>query len=125
MSIKDAGHASRLASRQGGIEALPPPLRKVIPTAGPRNQLAGTFAFKRDQLGFLAEAVREHPDTFRMQLIPIPLVMVSHSDYVRHVLVDNNQNYNKDSALYRTVRPVLRNGLIGAMGLKPDTGRGD
>lgn len=46
----------------------------------------------------------------------MPLVMVNHPDYVQRVLVDNNQNYNKDSFLYRTVRPVRRNGLIGAIG---------
>jgi cytochrome P450 len=116
MSIKEMRSASGSESNPDTNGASRLSTGMVIPTAGPRNQLAGTLAFKRDQLGFLAKAIRKHPDIFRLQLLPIPLVMVNHPDYVQHVLVDNNQNYNKDSALYRTVRPVLRNGLIGAIG---------
>lgn len=44
------------------------------------------------------------------------MVAITHPDYVRHVLVDNHENYDKNSFIYRAVAPILRGGLIGNFG---------
>ncbi|OIK05296.1 hypothetical protein BIV23_13665 [Streptomyces monashensis] len=38
--------------------------------------------------------------------------MLNHPDYIRHVLVDKSEQYDKDAAIFRIARPVLRDGLI-------------
>lgn len=91
------------------------PLRR-IPSQSLLEQLAGLRAVRRDQLAFLTAAARRHGDIFRLRILGIPLIMVNHPDYVHRVLVDNRENYDKEAYLYRTVRPVLRSGLIGAVG---------
>ena len=87
------------------------PLRE-IPTVRARDRIGGTLAFKRDQLGFLGRGIEQHGDIFRFRPLGIPMVLVNHPDYIRHVLVDRGENYDKDAAIFRIVRPVLRNGLI-------------
>lgn len=44
------------------------------------------------------------------------MIMINHPDHVQHVLVDQHDNYDKDNFLYRAVRAVLREGLIGNRG---------
>ncbi|MCA2211699.1 cytochrome P450 [Jidongwangia harbinensis] len=83
-----------------------------VPTVGRADGIGGTLAFRRDQLGFLARGVRRHGDIFRFRLLGIPMILVNHPDHIRHVLVDNAMNYDKDAMLFRVVRPVLRTGLI-------------
>ncbi|MDG9708999.1 cytochrome P450 [Streptomyces sp. DH10] len=78
--------------------------------------LSGLSAIRRNQVAFLSKAVQTHGDVFRMRLLGNPLVMLNHPDHVHRVLVENRENYDKENFLYRTVRPVLRNGLIGAIG---------
>ncbi|WP_341721057.1 cytochrome P450 [Micromonospora sp. FIMYZ51] len=89
---------------------------RPIPGTTWREDVAMTLGFRRDQLGFLTRLVRERGDVVRLRLLGVPLVMVNHPEGVQRVLVDNATNYDKETSLYRTVRPVLRNGLIGAVG---------
>ncbi|MFF0436250.1 cytochrome P450 [Streptomyces sp. NPDC004327] len=83
-----------------------------IPTVGALGGVGGTLAFKRDQLRFLDDGIRQHGDIFRFRPLGIPMVLVNHPDHIKHVLVDNSDGYDKDAALFRIVRPVLRKGLI-------------
>src|SRR6266567_4770932 len=89
---------------------------RPIPAAENHSRLSATLAFHRDQIGFLTSALRRDPDILSIRLLGATLIMLNHPDYVQHVLVDNHENYDKDTILYRAVRPVLRNGLIGAVG---------
>lgn len=89
---------------------------RALPLPGLRTQATDTFAFRRDQVGFLRRALAERGDVVPLRILGFPLVFVNHPDDVHRVLVDNRLNYDKESLLYRTVRPVLRNGLIGAVG---------
>jgi cytochrome P450 len=89
------------------------------PSARPVPMVAGlgaTFAFRRDPIGFLRTGVERHGDIFGFRVLRIPLILINHPDYVQHVFVDFNENYDKNSWLYRAVEPVLRNGLIGNPG---------
>ncbi len=74
------------------------------------------FAFRRDPIAFLEAGLRRHGDIFRFRALGVPFIIVNHPDLVRHVFVDNSDNYDKNSWLYRVVRPVLRDGLIGNPG---------
>ncbi|MFC9652999.1 MULTISPECIES: cytochrome P450 [unclassified Streptomyces] len=40
------------------------------------------------------------------------MVMLNHPDYIRHVLVDKSEQYDKNAAVFKIARPVLRDGLI-------------
>ncbi|QIB47312.1 cytochrome P450 [Streptomyces aureoverticillatus] len=89
---------------------------RQIPDLSLGEKLSGLSAIRRDQVAFLSKAVEKYGDVFRMRLLGNPLVMLNHPDHVHRVLVENRENYDKENFLYRTVRPVLRNGLIGAIG---------
>ena len=80
------------------------------------NSLRGMLAFRRDPIGFLRTGLARHGDLFGFRVLGVPLILINHPDYVQQVFVDRSENYDKNSWLYRTVRPVLRDGLIGNAG---------
>ncbi|WFE28831.1 cytochrome P450 [Solwaraspora sp. WMMD791] len=85
---------------------------REIPTVGWSSGVGGTLAFKRDQLAFLRRGIDRYGDIFRFRPLGIPMVLVNHPDYIRHVLVDEGEKYDKNAVLFKVVRPVLRKGLI-------------
>jgi cytochrome P450 len=89
---------------------------RAIPDAGFGSRLSATRAFLQDQVGFVNAVTRRNPDIVRIPLLGMTLIMLNHPDYVRHVLVDEYDNYDKNNMLYRAVRPILRDGLIGVVG---------
>ncbi|MFD7122331.1 cytochrome P450 [Streptomyces sp. NPDC059922] len=46
------------------------------------------------------------------------MVMLNHPDYIRHVLVDKSEQYDKNAAVFKIARPVLRDGLIATPDMK-------
>lgn len=76
------------------------------------NGIGGILAFKRDQLAFLGDGLERYGDIFRFRPLGLPMVLVNHPDHIRHVLVEHGERYDKDAAIFRVVRPVLRKGLI-------------
>lgn len=90
--------------------ATAPPAR--LPSVPLRDGLGGTLGFKRDQLGFLAHGLAAHGPIFRFRLLGLPVVLVNHPDFVKQVLVDRADRYDKDVILFRVVGAALRNGLI-------------
>ncbi|WP_347403662.1 cytochrome P450 [Solwaraspora sp. WMMD792] len=89
---------------------------RPVPRLGLRENLVGMQAMRRDQLAFLQEAVRNHGDIFRIRLGGMPMVVITNPEHIHHVLVDKHANYDKENFLWRTVRAVLREGLIGNRG---------
>jgi cytochrome P450 len=89
---------------------------KTIPSVRTRNPLGSTFAFQRDPLDFLSTIVHQYGDIVQFRLLTTPMIVINHPDYFERVLVGNNQNYDKDAFLFRVVRPVIKNGLIGNPG---------
>ncbi|WP_371478772.1 cytochrome P450 [Kitasatospora sp. NBC_00315] len=85
---------------------------REIPSIGTQGTIGSTLAFRRDPLGFLRGGIRNRGDIFRFRPLGIPMVMVNHPDYIKHVLVDRADLYDKDAAIFKIVRPVLRDGLI-------------
>ncbi|GAA2083792.1 cytochrome P450 [Streptomyces albiaxialis] len=96
-----------------GPAELPPDLPPELPPlASPRHRVGSALAFRRDQLGFLARGIEEHGDLFRFRPLGIPMVLINHPDHIQHVLVEHSERYDKGAALFKIVRPVLRDGLI-------------
>jgi len=102
------------------IQARPAPFDirqlKRIPRVPVSHGLGGMFAFRRDPINFLKSGLERYGDIFRFRVFGVPFIILNHPDLVQHVFVDNSQNYDKDSWLYRVVQPVLRDGLIGNAG---------
>ena len=85
---------------------------KTLPQVKSGDASGGALAFKRDQLGFLAGGIDQQGDIFRFRPLGFPMVMVNHPDYIQHILVEQGEKYDKDAAIFKIVRPVLRKGLI-------------
>ncbi|HVV20584.1 MAG TPA: cytochrome P450 [Pseudonocardiaceae bacterium] len=87
-----------------------------VPRQSIREAARGIFAARRDMIGFLERGLNKHGDIFRMRLGGFPMIMVNHPDYVYRILTENHANYDKDNFMYRAIRPILRDGLIGNPG---------
>ncbi|WP_192583072.1 cytochrome P450 [Streptomyces albicerus] len=83
-----------------------------LPSVRFGDGLGGSLAFKRDPLAFLARSRERYGDIFRFRPFGVPMVMVNHPDYIRHVLVDRGERYDKNATIFKVIRPVLRKGLI-------------
>jgi len=100
------------------VKTIGSPGLKAIPRVRTRNPLGSAFAFRQDPLHFIASMAAEYGDIFQFRLLTIPIVVINHPDYIKHILVDNQENYDKDVFLFHVVKPVLRNGLIANEGGK-------
>jgi cytochrome P450 len=89
---------------------------KPLPRVRTINPLGSTLAFRRDPLAFLSQIVQEYGDIVQFRILHIPMIVINHPAYYKHVYVDNHSNYDKDAYLFHIVKPVLRNGLIGNVG---------
>ena len=75
------------------------------------------WGFGRDDpLAFLTEAGRRHGDVVGFRIGPIRAVLVRHPEAIKHVLVDNNHNYDKRTRGYEVLRQFLGNGLLTSEG---------
>jgi cytochrome P450 len=97
---------------RGSVDGQAASRLREIPTITARDGIGGTLAFRRDQISFLQAAIDHHGDIFRFRPLGIPMIMVNRPEYIRHILVDKGEQYDKDAAIFRVVRPVLRKGLI-------------
>src|SRR5215813_1871555 len=88
------------------------------PIPGPKslNPLKSTLAFQRTPLQFLSTLIQEHGDLAQFHLLTMPVIVINHPDYIKHVLQDKNTNYDKDVFLFKVLTPLLGNGLVSAIG---------
>jgi cytochrome P450 len=93
-------------------------VRPINPAAarapGPRGTLLlGNFAaFRRDPIGFLSQATSQHGDIVRLRFGPITAHLVNHPDYVRHVLEERYQNYDKRTRSVSKIRATCGASLL-------------
>jgi cytochrome P450 len=95
-STKAVSTSSRLKS--------PPRLRS-------HGLLGSASEMQRDPLKFLRET-RQYGDIVRMRFVFSDAYLIYHPDSVKHVLQENNRNYNKDVFTYKLFRPFLGQGLL-------------
>ncbi len=73
------------------------------------------LAFRRDPLAFLTRLAREHGDVAAARLGGRTLVLVSHPELIRELLVVRDREFVKSHALQRA-RQLLGNGLLTSEG---------
>ncbi|MBE3560041.1 MAG: cytochrome P450 [Ktedonobacteraceae bacterium] len=83
---------------------------------GPKNPLSSTLAFQRTPLAFLSSLRQQYGDIAQFRLLTMPVVVISHPDYVQQVLQKKYTNYDKDVFLFNVSRSFLGNGLVTAVG---------
>jgi cytochrome P450 len=76
---------------------------------GPRmNCMAG---FRRDHPRMVAQLQREYGDIVRMRIGPYLVHQLSHPDFIRHVLLDNQHNYRR-GRFYDGFSAIFGRGLL-------------
>lgn len=94
-------------------------VRRVKRPFGPQgNWLLGNLReVQRDTIGFLHRSAAQYgPDIQYYQLAFWNVYRVSHPDYNRHILQDNQRNYGKSTLDYDVLRRLSGNGLISNQG---------
>jgi cytochrome P450 len=84
---------------------------------GPRRGIPGAriVALGRDRLGYLLRIHQEYGDLASVRFGNVCLILVSHPDYIRDILVTNNRSFIKGRGLQRA-RLLLGNGLLTSEG---------
>ena len=85
-----------------------PPNHRLPPTAASGN----IRAMVRDPLKFFQGIASQYGDIVCYRPAPEPAYLINHPDYIRHVLVDNNRNYTKDTYSNRIFGRVVGDGLL-------------
>jgi len=70
----------------------------------------------RNPLQFFQNIALQYGDIVCYRPAPEPAYLLNHPDYIRHVLVDNNRNYSKDTRSNQIFGKVAGQGLITAEG---------
>ena len=73
--------------------------------------LGSASEMQHDPLKFLRES-RRYGDVVRMRFVFSDAYLIYHPDSIKHVLQENNRNYNKDIFTYKMFRPFLGQGLL-------------
>lgn len=92
------------ASSMSSQHKSPPRLRS-------HGLLGSASEMQRDPLKFLRET-RQYGDVVRMRFVFSDAYLIYHPDSIKHVLQENNRNYNKDVFTYTIFRPFLGQGLL-------------
>jgi len=71
--------------------------------------------FRRDSPEFLRRAAREHGDLVHLRLGPQDVYVVSKPEWIRDILVTNQDNFTKSRMLERA-RVLLGDGLLTSEG---------
>ncbi len=86
-----------------------------LPGPRARTPLGQLFAVRRDVLGLLSTLAREYGDIAAFSVGPIKAVLLSHPDFVQHVLATNQRNFVKGRPL-RLAKQLLGEGLLTSEG---------
>ena len=91
----------------------PAPGEKKRPP-GPRalSPLGSAPAIARDTEGFALKMWQRYGDIVHIRFLLWPGYLLYHPDYVKYVLHDHHRNYNKQSPLLNSARPLFGNGLF-------------
>jgi cytochrome P450 len=91
--------------------------KKIKRPPGPRGGLllGSTFAYLRDQLGFLTAAVREYGDIVNLRLGNLNTYVLVNPEHIDYVLRSHADNFMKDK-LTRWLIPLVGEGLLTSEG---------
>src|SRR5262245_3198318 len=91
------------------------PQQTTVPTYRGHLLMGALPEVNRDQLGFMQE-LSKMGDMVRVRFGPMWYVFLQHPDHIKHVLVDNHRNYDKQTRGYDKLKLVLGNGLVTSEG---------
>ena len=74
--------------------------------------LGSTREMRHDPLRFGLTMTKQYGDVVRIRFFIWPAYLVDHPDGIKHVLQENQQNYNKDLFPYKIFKPLLGKGLV-------------
>ena len=86
--------------------------RRTPPVAAGRN----LRHLVRDPLGYFSAITAEYGDIVCYRPAPDTAYLINHPDFVRHVLVDNNRNYSKETHTNQVFNKVVAEGLLTTEG---------
>lgn len=70
----------------------------------------------RDPLRFFSTLAEQYGDVVCYRPAPDPAYLINHPDHVRHVLVDNNRNYSKETHTNQMFHTLVAGGLLTSEG---------
>ncbi len=70
----------------------------------------------RDPLNFFLSLTRQYGDVVCYRPAPDIAYLINHPEFVRHILVENNRNYSKDTYSIQVFKKVVGNGLVTSEG---------
>lgn len=89
----------------------------LAPSPRPKSLLAGHLPEMRaDRCTYVLDAVRRHGDIVRLRFGWVTGHLLAHPDFVRHVLVDHQKNYDKETPGFDRLRVILGQGLLTSEG---------
>lgn len=91
----------------------------VKPLPGPKSFLGLKTLREMSQDGmlrFMESCWREYGDLFELQVGPKKLVVVIHPDHVRHITIENAQNYDKLESYDPVRKYIIGDGLVTSTG---------
>src|SRR5687768_2528724 len=91
------------------------PKLRTIPGPGGYPVVGVIPKLARDPFGFMVAAAQEYGGVVRLRMGPADVYLVSEPDYVRHILVNNHQNYWKGPIL-KGVKLIIGEGLFTSDG---------
>lgn len=91
--------------------------RPSLAPGPPGHWLLGNLAaFRRDVLGLLVDSARDYGDVVRFRVGPQLIHLLNHPDHVQHVLLNNHQNYDKNTRSAAAIRKGTGESLLTSNG---------
>src|ERR1700690_4107257 len=87
--------------------------RRLPPTPESRN----LRELVHDPLKFFLTMTSQYGDIVCYRSAPEPAYLINHPDFIRHVLVDENRNYSKETHSNQVFNNVIGEGLLTSEGV--------
>lgn len=89
------------------------PATRPLPPSPPSHPMLGLMReFRQDRIALYRRMAQAYGDVLRMRYLWVNTYTVSHPDYVRHILVENNHNYVRNPFINDVVKLFLGDGLF-------------
>jgi cytochrome P450 len=86
------------------------------PLPMPPNPRGSTRELVRQPLSFFLAITRQYGDVVCYRSAPEMAFLVNHPDHIRHILVENNRNYSKETYSNTKFKDVIADGLLVSEG---------
>jgi cytochrome P450 len=97
---------------------IPPETSHQVPSSdsAPPTPKGSVRELVRNPLNYFLTLTRQYGDIICYRPAPDTAYLINHPDYIRHVLVDQHHNYNKDTYSNQAFKKAIGSGLINFEG---------